>query len=368
MHSFKKAFGVLLLLFLLINNFTSAQITKINWNVLDDSITLTPNRFRGNGIISIRTPSGNDLQVKGDIVIAPKEKQVFFNDGDNLFKLKSEDISLLQIDIYKQLDRRDFANQNELYDSLLKEYRINLFNTLMLNEIEVLLTKFNVYELGDNGLTVKRPHILKGKICYLSVNKIVILSEEGELYSLNDGDFNYIKFDTSKAFECKDVYDYYYKLYSNKLIQTIADWKNKVKTNNLESLVEMFGPFDKAMNLSSEKKIFVWNKPLVNYQFNINSSSVNTSFSSTRTSYLYKYGSYISPLFYYGNMYRSDAFDSFEKTSGINHQFQYGNVFSKDESMTISLTTDTQNNILSVYQDKLFTEAGYGLPFRFIKF
>lgn len=370
--------NIFIFFFCFLNIQINAQITRVNWNVFEDSISLTPTRFKGRGTISIRKSSSSEIEVNGEIIISPKEKQIFFNDGSNMFKLKVEDILSIGINNYNPINHSDLINPHDLYDTLLKEYRTNLYKSVLLNEVEILLIKNYHYDLSGNGLSVLNPRVLKGKICYLSLNKIILLSEDGELTTLVDGDFNYIKFDNNKVFECSNLYNLYFKQFEQKLLESISEWKQNIKRNNLESLTEIFGPFDKILTIAPDRKLFIWNKPLMKYQFEINSLGLNSSFSSSINSiYQNKYTNYISPLFYYGNVYRS-TFDyngnynkpsSYETVStSINRQMQTGNIVAKDESMTISITTDAQNNILNVYQERLFAELGYGLPYRFINF
>ena len=124
--------NIFIFFFCFLNIQINAQITRVNWNVFEDSISLTPTRFKGRGTISIRKSSSSEIEVNGEIIISPKEKQIFFNDGSNMFKLKVEDILSIGINNYNPINHSDLINPHDLYDTLLKEYRTNLYKSVLL--------------------------------------------------------------------------------------------------------------------------------------------------------------------------------------------------------------------------------------------
>ena len=363
------------IMLVLINNTSNAQNSDINWSITPDSVTLTPLRFYGNGSITVRG-GGKEIVVDGRLSILPREKVLFYQNGENLFKLKLEDISEINMDGYRKFNLREINIDKELYDSILIQYRINIYKSLDLNEVEVLLTKKNKYELMDGDLKVKSPKIVKGKICFLNTFTLVLLTEDGELVRLYDGDYNYLKVGSLKVFECSNLYNFVYDNFNKTLKETIKKWEINLKKYTLRELISLIGPYDKLQIIDSSSKMAIWDKETKNYFLNTNSStsSYYNSFglingkSSTSTT--------ISPIFYYGNDYRPISIETTStanltnltssKTTSLNSI--QGELVSKTISKLLSVVLDNKNKIIDIYQERIFSENSFGLAFKFINY
>jgi hypothetical protein len=353
----------------------SAQESKINWNVVSDSISLTPKKFESDGTFTLKYSSNTSpIQIVGKFALYPNNKIIHFNEGENLFKFSNySDIIGINLNSFKYFSNEDL-NSKDLYDTLLQVYRRNLFPQLNLTEIEIQLSKRNKFEIVNNELKVKKPLILKGKICEIELSHVVILTEEGDLFKIYDGDFNFLKVGEIKAFECTKIYDYFYERYQRKLEEIILDWETKNRLRNIEFFIENYGPFDNQYKISNDKTVYIWNKKSVKYYINMNSTRYSTGIS---------YGSFYrnknySPLFYYNYQANTKYQPSFISTnsdlvgnsnsvsSSTTQSMQNGEVSSSEESTNITLIFESSGKLIQSYQEKLFASPEYGQRFRFI--
>ena len=349
--------------FSIINNL-DAQNSKINWNVINDSINLSPSRIKANGSFVYEKASGRaDAQIFGEMTVLLKEQQIFYNNGVNLFKLNYSDFKFLDLDSIKLFTLNDL-NQKTFPDSITYHYRKYLYNKLDLNEIIVLISKKNKFELIDGELKIRNPSYINGKICSVSIDNLVLLTAEGELINFSDGDFVNVTVLGKKYMECKTLYNFCYNYFTNDLLNLKDNFATKIKESKIEDLVNLVGPFDKVQLLPNNNKIYIWNKPLPKYYINI--STTASSFS--RFNSFSNYNLNTSPIFSYTNTYRYLNSNTFGTSSSTSKITQGGEVSTVDEGQLLSLVIDANNKIISVYQERLFAEPSYGLPFRFIAY
>jgi hypothetical protein len=370
----KSAIYIITILLIFTLN-VKAQFSNINWNVVPDSIVLTPIKFQSEGTFTFRYTSGaSPIQLAGKFTIFPKDKILYYNNGENLIKFSNySDVIGLNLNSYKYFSNDDL-NSRDFYDSLLQGYRKNLFKVVDLAEIEIQISKKNKFEIIDNDLKVKRPFVLKGKLCTIELEQVTILTEEGDLFTIYDGDFNYLKLGQTKVFECRDLYKYIFERYVDKLNEVIANWKKNNSTRSIDFFIENYGPFDFQYDLPFNKKLFVWNKKNIKYNISLNS----TTYSKSLNRGTFYRNQNISPLFYYYNQANSRYIPSYISTnnnlvgtgntisSNTTQSIQNGEVTSNEESIIMSLIFDSSGKLIESYQERVFATPEYGRIFRFI--
>lgn len=368
----KKQFLISLLSSISIAYSTAAQI---KWDVANDTITLSPNVISTSGSISIsKGNNGGTITTSGSIGIALKEKNIYFDDGNNLFKISSDALESLTLKNYGVFTEGELFN-DDFKDSVLQHYRRLIYPTLNFNEVSFSSSKRVEYSLEESGLTLKNQRLTIGKLCYIDLNSIIILTEDGQLVTMQDGDFNFLKVGGFKGFYCKSLYNFIFNSYQKKLAENIETWVNTVKQMDIEGLISIYGPFDKMINISTDKKMISWKKNIQAYYLDIstysNSSSViKNNYSANISTLGTSYYNNVSPLFLYGNSYRStytSIVGSSLKSSSV-FTNQSGKITSKEEGFTIAIIQDSNNKIVQVYHENIFSEPQYGSPFRFITF
>ena len=360
-----------LLILTVLTVITNAQI---KWNVTNDTTKLTPTRFIGKGFVNVNNGKTGTMRVDGTIVVDMKESHIYFNDGKNIFQFEKDQLSDIKLEGYgsftgAELFRKSFS------DSFLQHYRRIIYPSLELNEIVFSLSKKARYELLDDGLVLKNQKKLIGKICYVDLDNISIVNKDGELEQLKDGDFNFLQVGILKTFSCKDLYNYLFRDFEKRLSENINKWEDDIKKDNIEGLIAFFGPFENIANISSEKKMITWKKIRPAYYFNLSTNSRTFSYTSNRyltnlTSNGGSFFSRISPFFIYGNSYRSvDISQSGNSMNMATSQSnQSGSIIYKDEGSTFAIIQDSNNKIIQVYHENIFSDPQYGKPFRFISF
>ena len=289
---------------------SDSVVAQIKWNVVNDTITLSPNVISASGSLNIsKGKEGGSIIVYGSIEIALKEKAVYYNEGKDLFKFNSENLESISLNNYGTFNANDLFKK-DFEDSIIQHYRRLIYPNLNLNEITFSSSKRVQYNLEESGLTLKNQKILKGKLCYLDPMNIIILTEDGELNTMQDGDFNFLGFNDFKGFYCRSFYNYIFGDFEVKLKENIESWTENIKQKDIESLISLWGPFEKMTNISADKKLITWKKNVQAYYLNITTSNNSSSLirynslsniNSTTNSFYSK----VSPFFLYGNSYRN---------------------------------------------------------------
>jgi hypothetical protein len=350
---------------------------QIKWEVVDESFTLTPSIIVEKGTLDVFIGRSKDQITKegtGEITIDLTEKVIYLNDGNNIYKFKSDLIKKLTIEGYKifigeELFKKEFA------DSLLFNYRKKIYPKINLIEIEFSSSKRVLYDFSDEGFVLKNQKKSKGKICYVSPTRIIILYDNGELDEFKDGDFNFLQVNSFKAFKCRNLYDYLFKDFENGLIRNIKRWENEILKLNLDSAISLFGVIDNITSISPDRRMISWKKERPVYNINLSNTKVTSSYSksssqtnyfSTRLSTIYS----ISPFFLYGNAYRTEdvSFSSSGITLLSSQSSQSGYVRLEDDGYSITMIQDNNGKNLRIFHQNVFSEPRYGEPFRFVSF
>ncbi len=366
---------IIFVMFIYFNLTLTPIIAQLKWDVVNDTITLTPNKIFAEGSVAVLNgKSGGAINFDGTIEVDMKEKTIFFNDGKNLFQFKNEDLANVSLNGYGTFSSDDLFKRF-FSDSTLQHFRRLLYPNLDLNEITFSLSKRVEYGVENNALVLKNQKSLIGKLCYIDLDNIVILNDDGEIEKLQDGDFNFLETDGFKGFSCKAFYNYIFTYFEKKLKDNINNWNERMKQMDLESLIAFWGPFDNLINISQDKRMITWKKSSLAYYLNL--STLNTSRSFTRNNFLSNiistsnsFFENISPFFLYGNSYRTSDISLYGNTSTVSSSLtiQSGKIVSKEEGFTFTIIQDSNNKIIQVYQENIFAEPQYGSPFRFISF
>jgi hypothetical protein len=350
---------------------------QLKWEVAEESITLTPDIFIEKGVLYVSILRNRDRverACRGEITIDLSEKVIYFNDNENIFRFKKDDISRLSIDGVGTVEGQEVFNK-DFADSLKINYRSSLYTRLNLNEIEFSSSKRIAYDIGNDGLFLKNQKKSLGKICYVSQKSIVILYENGDLEEFKEGDYNYLQVGTFKAFKCIHLYDYIYGEFKNQLKDNIARWESNALNLDLESLISRFGSFDNISTVSPDLKMIVWKKTVPVYS--INMGTTTNTFSHSQASLNGQINTYqktdlygFSPLLVFGNSYRNTVsnMSSSGTTQVMAQTRQSGLVSVKDEGYSVSVLLNANNKGLKIFHQNIFTDPNYGEPFRFISF
>ena len=342
-----------------------------------DEITLNPPTYVCKGTLVIRIGNKTDnisTPATGEITIDFEEKAIYLSDGKDIFRFKNDMIDNLKIEGYKTFNGEGLFKK-DFTDSLLDFYRQNLYSSLNLNEIQFSSSKRVEYAAQENALILKNQKISKGKICFVSPNDIIILSENGELNDFKDGDFNFLQVSSFKAFKCKALYDFIYESFRSKLYDHIKSWENEIKKSSIDSILAIYGPIDNITTISSDRKMMTWKKVRPVYYVNVNTYNrgISSTFQYSTTNIVSSkmssvYG--ISPFFLFGNSYRTTniSYSGNGMTVASSQTNQSGKINMEDEGFLLTLTLDANNKIISVYHENIFSALGYGQPFRFISF
>jgi len=356
---------------------SSFLLAQINWEVNKDDVTLNPTSYICKGSLAIRLGSKNDnttTPASGELTIDFDEKVIYLYDGEDIFRFKADMIDNLKVEGYKSFSGEQVFKR-EFTDSLLDFYRKGVYHSLSLNQIQFSSSKRVEYASQDNDLVLKNQKISKGKICFVSPTDITILTEEGELNDFKDGDFNFLQVGSFKAFKCRALYDFIFESFKSKLYDNIMKWETEMKNSTLDSIIAIYGPMDNITNISPDRKMITWRKHRPVYYVNLNTynSRISNTFHNSSTNIVSSqmssiYG--ISPFFLFGNSYRTTNvnYSGNATTVASSQTSQTGRINMEDEGLSLTLMLDANNKIISVYQEKIFTDLAYGQPFRFISF
>ena len=336
---------VYLFAILLITNVSKAQ--SVSWNYIDDSLTLSPTRISVNGMFTL---IGTDRFNYGNMVFLLNEEIIFFKDSGNLFKLKYSDIGKFSLDEFTQYSKESLS-QKTFKDSILKSYRALKYKTLNLNEIDILFSKKNKYESTNEGLKVKKPLYLKGKICSINPISLILLTEEGELVKVEDGDFINLKFGNLKAFECNELYSLFFKRYNEEVSLLLKSFDSSCIKLGVSGLINIYGPFNKELSMPNGKKLYVWDKPSIRKIYNSLSLMRNNTYN------------YLSPFYSNGNNFLAYSF-----SNSFSSSYTSGSVSEVNDGFIFSLTVDSQDIVNDVYHEGIIKFQSYGTNFKFVYF
>jgi hypothetical protein len=356
----KYLFILFALLLIKVNN-TTAQI---KWNLIDDTVTLSPNIITGVGDVTIQQGKAEPLQVSGVLAIILNAKTVILNNAKDVFNLKDKELSELELNGFGRFQHEDLF-QDAFKDSLYRYYRKTLYPIIELNQISLDISRRTQYSLEDTGLTLKNQKLLSGKLCYVDLDNLIVLDENGELHNLKDGDFNFFVFNGFKDFSCKGLYNYIFIDYKERLIEHIEEWKERIKKKSVEDLIETFGAIDKIINISPDKKMISWQQNMEAYNISLSSHSSRLTYVADRSyTQVNSLFTNISNFFLYGNV----GITSTTNTTIVNSTstFQSGTISSKDVGYSLIIIQDASNKTIQVYQHNIFSNPSYGMAFSFI--
>ena len=336
---------------------------QLKWNLIDDTITLSPNIITAIGDVTIQQGKAEtSLQVSGTLAIILNAKTVILKNGNDIFNFKDKDLLDLQLNDYGRFQHEELF-KDRFTDSLYKYYRKSLYPTLELNKIQLDISKRTQYSLEDTGLTLKNQKLLLGKLCYVDLENIIILDENGELHNLKDGDFNFFVFNGLKDFSCKGLYRYIFANYGTRLKENREEWEERVRKESIEDLIETFGAIDKIISITQDKKMISWKENIEAYNIFISSFSSRSTYTTTKS---YTNGNSlftnISPFFLYGNIGITSALNSYTRSTTSTS----GTVSSRDVGFSLAIIQDASNNTTQVFQHNIFSDPVYGMAFKFI--
>jgi hypothetical protein len=361
------------LLILLGANFCRAQI---NWNTIDDSIDLSPPIYVVNGSATINY-LGKIITEDNKIQIDFKSKVIFLNNFSNLFKFSFGEIASLFISDGDQFDGKLFF-ENEFKEKVVKSYRNRLYASLNLNEVTFTYSKRNKIEMTKEGkLYVKNEKQKSGKICAVGFDFITILAEDGELFNLENGDFNSLQTINSVFKDCKSLYDLVFENFKGELKSKIEKWQSTTLGKDINTLIENYGPITSIKQINSDLTQYEWSWPRIIYNIDINTRSRQLGLNSySRTTnyfgsaYSSLFGSLGSSLFLYGNSNRSSSSESESSgiTSTVTNTSQNGTVVMSDKGAAIKIIKDKNGRSINLSHTNIFSDLDYGKPFKFINY
>jgi len=172
--------------------------------------------------------------------------------------------------------------------------------------------------------------------------------------------------------KCQELYDYLYVSYKTELKKFVQNWNKQMISNGVEEFMKINGSIDKVLNISSNKRLLIWEKNNNEFRVNVSSGTFSTSsslsnfYSTTNENTYGFFNSYAPSLFISRNISRYGTMNGLINSS--TKTIQSGTVESVDQSINISLLVDTSNAILDVYTKNVFYSPKYGNPFQFIQY
>ena len=367
-----RAPQIFLILALLI---TKSSISQINWNTIGDSIKLSPQLYPVSGSVTINM-LGSILSPDNVFYLDYKNKMLYVNNFDNLYKFPFDQVSKTNMADFGETSGAEIYD-SELKDKIIKAYRKSIYSVVDLNVLSFTYSKRNKLAVTKEGrLYVKNEKQVNGKICSAGIDYINILTEDGEILTLNDGDFLSLKAAGITTKNCKTLYNLVFREFKYELENKIKNWEKYTVDLDLSKLITEHGPLHSIKEINSELKQFEWNWPIITYNVDLSSSSRQISTNSFTRSINYFgrsntsiYGSVGSSLFLYGNSYRSYSSDGlFSGVSGtISNVSQNGTVTMLDDGASITIIKDKSGKTISLRHKGIFSELNYGSSFRFIQ-
>ena len=133
----KQVFLSLTIFFLAVCNIKG----QIKWNLIDDTITLSPNIVTAIGDVTIQPGKAEtSLQVSGALAIILNAKTVILKNGNDIFNFKEKDLLDLQLIDYGRFKHEELF-KDKFTDSLYKYYRKSLYSILELNKYNLIFQK-----------------------------------------------------------------------------------------------------------------------------------------------------------------------------------------------------------------------------------
>jgi hypothetical protein len=357
--------------------FIAPSFSQFNWNTISDTISLSPEIYSINGGITINF-LGKVITEDNKVYIDFKGKNVYVNNYNNMFKFPFDQVGRIYITDLDEFNGSSLFD-SELKENIIKSHRKQLYHGLDLNLATFTYSKKNKIDMTKEGkLFVKNEKQRIGKICAVGVNFVVIVTEAGEMLSMGDGDFNSLSIANTNAKDCKTLYNLIFKYFQKELDTRIDSWEQEVLTLDVNSLVNRLGPIHTIKEVSPEIKQYEWKWPRVTYQVNISTVSKQFGIGSFTRSSNYSgstfssiYGSATgSSLFAYGNSYRTAGLESssFGITSTITNTSQNGDIVMADEGSSVTIIKDKNGKSSLLFHTNIFSELGYGKPFKFIEY
>lgn len=349
---------------------------QINWNTIDDSINLNPPIYTVNGSVTINF-LGKIITEDNKVQIDFRNKNIYLNNFNNLFKFPFGEIASLYIPEGEQFDGRLFF-ENEFKESITKSHRSKLYPGLDLNLVSFTYSKRNKIEMNKEGrLYIKNEKEKSGKICAVGYDFIMILAEDGELFNLENGDFNSLKTINSVFKDCKSLYNVVFEIFKEELKNKINQWQVNTLGKDINTLIAQYGPITSIKPINTDLTQYEWSWPRITYSIDLNTRSrqlglnsfsrTNNYFSSVYSSL---FGSLGSSLFLYGNSNRTSSSES--ELSGISTTFtntsQNGTVVMSDKGASIKIIKDKYGKSFNLAHNNIFSDLDYGKPFKFINY
>jgi hypothetical protein len=350
---------------------TSIKISyaQFNWNTINDTVTLNPATYTVNGSATIKN-MGQIISVDNRIIIDFKNKQIFINNFNNLFKFGFFDISNLYLSDAQKVYSEDIISDTEFRDNVIKSYRKKLFNELELNVATFTYSKKNKIDITKEGkLYIKNEKQISGKICAIGIDFVLVLTEDGELLNMEDGDFNSLYCGGTYAKDCKNLYNLIFSFFKKELEQKVNYWEKEVSEKKLNELISTYGAINSIKQINNELTQFEWNWPQITYKVNIRSNSRQISLADYNKSTTFL-GFATSKLFLYNNTYResNSSSDITGVTTTSTNISQTGTVVQSDEGSSIILIKDKSDNTKLLKHKNIFSELDYGKQFKFVNY
>ena len=361
------------LLVLLGANFCRAQI---NWNTIDDSINLSPSIYVVNGSAKINF-LGTIITDDNKIQLDFKNKFIYLNNFNSLFKFPFSEVSYIKISGGDEFDDKQFFDDG-FKEKIIKNHRSKLYPSLSLNEVSFTYSKRNKIDMSKDGkLFIKNEKQKSGKICAVGYDFIMILADDGELFNLENGDFNSLKTINFVFKDCKSLYDVVFENFKGELKSRIQKWEDNALVKNINTLLEQYGPITSIKSIDADLTQYEWCWPRITYNIDINTRSRQLGLNSySRTTnyfgsaYSSLFGSLGSSLFLYGNSNRSSSSESESSgiTSTVTNTSQNGTVVMSDKGAAIKIIKDKNGRSINLSHTNIFSDLDYGKPFKFINY
>jgi len=360
----------IIILFMGTINISTAQI---NWNIIDDSVNLTPSKYSLLGSVTIIS-LGRIITVDNLVDIDFNDKSIYVNNFNNYFKFPFDQVDKFYTsDLIKSID---ISGNSEFKKTVISNYRKSLYDKLDLNTISFTYSKRNKIAITDDGkLYYKNEKGIQGKICEIGVDKVTILTEEGELETFSDGDFISLKTQNIQAKNCRTLYNYVYNSFKKDLNQFMQNWENEINTFDITKLIETFGSLNAIKEITPVLKQYEWRWPEINYLININAQSNQrtSSFNFSNSLFLgttnqYRLNSISNSLFLYYNTFR--YLNPYSNTLALtsSNSNQRGIVSMTDNGKAIVIVKDNTGKSISLYHKGFFSDIKYEQPFKFVNY
>jgi hypothetical protein len=365
---------ILVLLFLSTSNNIFSQF---NWNTIDDSVSLNPNLYLLNGSATI-SGLGKVITDDNKIYLDFKNKNIYLNNFNNVYKFPFDQVLYIFISEGEEFSGKTFF-ESEFKEKTIKSHRKKLFNSLLLNNVLFTYSKKNKLDVSKDGkLFVKNEKLKTGKICAVGLDFVVILTEEGDLLNMSDGDFNSLSFDNNKVKDCKTLYNIVFSYFQSELEKRVDRWEQDILSMDITRLLNKFGPLNISKDITSEIKQLEWEWPIITYQVNLSTAvrqfglgdfMRRTTFTSNAISSIY--GDIAgSSIFMYGNSNRTGSIES--SMSGLNttitNTSQNGKITMLNEGAKVSIVKDKFGKSIILNHKNIFSDLNYGSPFKFIEY